>query len=217
MILSSETTANDAQQMLEFYKQNFAVVEIVSCSQCGSALAFECQGGDTMGLPVNEIGKVIIPIGEALQSSRVRLDEAPTGERMMGYQCGAPVPNPDYPQAVKDHEAAVTEYEKRFKNDVKLFEADQKKVKKGASAVYAEPIYSPPLMPNIPETVPCGNDTRVAEIERGKVPVGNMQISLSPFEKHQIRERIKEDRAYKADFKKIGNIKHFESFQVERV
>lgn len=217
MILSSETTANDAQQMLEFYKQNFAVVEIVSCSQCGAALAFECQGGDPMGLMVNELGKVIIPIGDALQSSRVRLDEAPTGERMMGYQCGGPVPNPDYPQAVRDHEAEVVEYEKRFKKDVKLFEDDQQKVKKGADPVYAEPVYSPPLMPNIPQYVPCGNDTRIAAIERGKVPVGKMQISMSPFEKHQIREKIKEDRTYKPDFKKIGNIKHFETFQVERV
>lgn len=150
-------------------------------------------------------------------SSRVRLDEAPTGERMMGYQCGAPVPNPAYPQAVQNHEAEVAEYEKRFKNDVKLFEADQKKVKKGADPIYSEPVHSPPQMPLISETVACGNDTRVSEIERGKVPVGSMQMSLSPFEKHQIREKIKEDRTYKPDFKKIGNIKHFESFQVERV
>lgn len=217
MILSSETSPADAQQMLEFYKQKFAVVELVSCSQCGSMLAFECQGGDTMGLPVNELGKVIIPIGDNLMSSRVRLDEAPTGERMMGYQCGAPVPNPAYPQAVQNHEAEVAEYEKRFKNDVKLFEADQKKVKKGADPIYSEPVHSPPQMPLISETVACGNDTRVSEIERGKVPVGSMQMSLSPFEKHQIREKIKEDRTYKPDFKKIGNIKHFESFQVERV
>lgn len=151
MILSSETTPNDAQQMLEFYKQHFAVVELVSCSNCSAMLAFECQGGDTMGLPVNELGKIIIPIGDALQSSRVRLDEAPTGERMMGYQCE------------------------------------------------------------------CGNDTRIADVERGEVPVGNMQVSLSPFEKHQIREKIKADKSYKPKFKKVGNIKHFESFQVERV
>lgn len=151
MILSSETTTNDAQQMLEFYKQHFGVVEIVSCSKCKSMLAFECQGGDTMGLPVNEVGKVIIPIGGSMLSSRVRLDEAPTGEPMIGYQCE------------------------------------------------------------------CGNDTRVAVVERGLVPVGGMQIALSPFEKHQIRERIKADKKYKPSFKKIGNIKHFESFQVERV
>ena len=207
MILSSETTANDAQQMLEFYKQNFAVVELVSCSKCSSLLAFECQGGDTMGLPVNEIGKIIIPIGDAMLSSRVRLDEAPTGERMMGYQCGVQVPNPAYPQAVKDHEAALAQYEIDFKKDV----VRAKKAKEN------EPVYQPPVMPAVSQTVECGNDTRVAEVERGKVPVGKMQIALSPFEKHQIREKIKSDRSYKPDFKKIGNIKHFESFQVERV
>lgn len=207
MILSSETTANDAQQMLEFYKQHFAVVEIVSCSKCGSMLAFECQGGDAMGLQVNEIGKVIIPIGDAMLSSRVRLDEAPTGERMMGYQCGVRVPNPAYPQVVKDHEAALAQYEIDFKKDV----ARAKKAKEN------EPVYQPPVMPAVSETIECGNDTRIAEIERGEVPVGKMQVALSPFEKHQIREKIKADRTYKPDFKKIGNIKHFESFQVERV
>lgn len=207
MILSSETTANDAQQMLEFYKQHFAIVEIVSCSKCGSMLAFECQGGDSMGLQVNEIGKVIIPIGDAMLSSRVRLDEAPTGERMMGYQCGVQVPNPEYATAVAEHEAALAQYEIDFKKDV----ARAKKAKED------EPEYQPPVMPAVSETIECGNDTRVAEVERGKVPVGRMQISLSPFEKHQIREKIKEDPAYKPDFKKIGNIKHFESFQVERV
>ena len=151
MILSSEITETDATQMLEFYKQHFAVVDLVSCSQCKSYLAFECSGGaDSMGLAPNEIGKYIIPIGDKLQSSRVRLDEAPTGERMVGYQCE------------------------------------------------------------------CGNDTRIAEVEKGLVPVGGMRSALSPFEKHSIREKIKANRTHKPDFKVKGNIKHFESFQVER-
>lgn len=207
MILSSETTANDAQQMLEFYKQNFAVVELVSCSKCGSMLAFECQGGDSMGLQVNELGKVIIPIGDAMLSSRIRLDEAPTGERMMGYQCGASVPNPMLATIKAEHETALAQYESDFKKEV----ARAKKAKD------PEPVYQPPSMPVVSETIECGNDTRIADIERGAVPVGRMQIAMSPFEKHQVREKIKSDRTYKPDFKKVGNIKHFESFQVERI
>lgn len=150
MILSSEIANTDATQMLEFYKQNFAVVDLVSCSECKSFLAFECSGGEGMGLAANELGKFIIPIGDKLQSHRVRLDEAPTGERMVGYQCS------------------------------------------------------------------CGNDTRIAEVEKGLVPVGGMRSALSPFEKHEIREKIKTNRQHKVDFRKKGNIKHFESFQVER-
>lgn len=151
MILSSQTNESDVEQMLAFYKQNFAVVEIVSCSACKNFLAFECSGGESMGMAQNELGKYIIPIGDKLMSHRVRLDEAPTGERMVGYQCE------------------------------------------------------------------CGNDTRIAEVERGLVPVGGMQTALSPFEKHQISTKIREKRGYKPDFKKVGKIKHFESFQVERV
>ena len=151
MILSSQTNATDVEEMLQFYKQQFAVVEVVSCSNCKDFLAFECYGGESMGLAPNELGKYIIPIGDKLMSHRVRLDEAPTGERMVGYQCE------------------------------------------------------------------CGNDTRIAAVERGIVPVGGLQTTLSPFEKHQIRERLRADRKHKPNFKKTGNIKHFESFQVERV
>lgn len=151
MILSSQTNEADVEQMLHFYKQNFAVVEVVSCSKCKSFLAFECTGGESMGMAQNELGKYIIPIGEKLLSHRVRLDEAPTGERMIGYQCE------------------------------------------------------------------CGNDTRIADVERGTVPVGAMQTALSPFEKHQIAEKIRNTRGHKANFKKIGQVKHFETFQVERV
>jgi hypothetical protein len=206
MILSSETQENDAEQMLEFYKQHFATVEIVTCGICGSMLAFECAGGDGMGLMANELGKYIIPIGENLLSTRVRLDEAPTGERMMGYQCGAPVPNPHYPELFKTFQDNLAEYDKEYKRQVK--EAKKDKVE--------PPIYAPPLEPVDQKTVPCGNDTRIAAIERGKVPVGLQQSSLSPFEKHRIRLNIK-DEGYQPDFKKVGNVKHFETFQVERI
>lgn len=206
MILASETTTNDAQQMLEFYKQHFAVVELVSCSNCGSMLAFECTGGDGMGLAPNELGKYVIPIGDNLLSHRVRLDEAPTGERMMGYQCGAEVPNPGYATAKAKHEEDLAVYEAQYKKDV----AKAKKAKE------PEPPHTPPVF-TTPETIPCGNDTRISEIERGHVPVGPMQVSLSPFEKHQIREKIQQDRKHKPDFRKVGNIKHFETFQVERI
>ena len=223
MILSSETTVTDAQQMLEFYKKNFAVVELVSCSKCGAMLAFECMGGDSMGLPVNELGKIIIPIGDNLLSSRVRLDEAPTGERMMGYQCGAQVPNPDYAPSMSVYQKNLAKYEKEYPPLLERAQkahakAVAKAEKEGKQAPeFVEPDYPIPAMPNIPETISCSNDTRIADIERGLVPVGMMQMALSPFEKHQIRERIKADRTYKPDFKKVGKIKHFESFQVERV
>lgn len=206
MILSSETTMNDAIQMLEFYKQHFAVVEVVSCSKCGALLAFECSGGDGMGLAPNELGKYVIPVGDTLLSSRVRLDEAPTGERMMGYQCGNVVPNPNYESDKAAFAEEVTKYEAQYQKD--LAASKKKKTE--------EPVYSPPVF-NSPKVIPCGNDTRIAEVERGHVPVGKMQSAMSPFEKHQIRQKIAGDKSYKPDFRKVGNIKHFETFQVERV
>lgn len=206
MILSSETPVTDADQMLDFYKQHFASVELVTCSKCNSFLAFQCSGGDSMGLKPNELGKFIIPIGSALQSHRVRLDEAPTGERMVGYQCGAPVPNPAFPAALKEHEQKLAEYEAGYNRGVSV----AKKLDQ------PEPPYLPPVL-TVPEFIECGNDTRIADVERGKVPLGPTQSTLSPFEKHKIRNEIIDDRAHKPDFKKVGNIKHFETFQVERI
>lgn len=151
-ILGSEVTQSDLEQMLAFYKMNFDVVEIVSCSECKSPLCFQLSApkGEVPGISYAEDGKARITIGDKLLSWRLRLDEASTGEPMIGYQCA------------------------------------------------------------------CGNDTRIAAIERGKVPVAKFQQSLSPFEKFKIAEEIKASD-HKADFKQQGNIKHFESFKVERV
>lgn len=152
MIVGTQIQSDkDIEPMLEFYKSHFATVELVRCDKCKEFLAFELSGGDGMGMQPNEIGKFVVAIGDQLLSHRARLDEAPTGERMMGYQCA------------------------------------------------------------------CGNDTRVADIERGKVPVGLNQVSLSPFEKHRISEAIKSDKKHKPKFKKVGNKKHFETFSVERI
>lgn len=222
MILGSDTTIHDVDQMITFYKEKFAVVEAVSCKKCESFLAIECSGGDGMGLQPNELGKFIISVGDDLLSHRVRLDEAPTGERMVGYQCGAPVPNPLFPAAKKEHEDALAEYQTAFDKQTAQYEKDIKKAtaaKKKDEAVEmpVAPEWLPPNMRNVPEFIECGNDTRIADIERGHVPVGKMQTSLSPFEKHEIRKKLLENREYKADFKKVGHIKHFETFQVERI
>jgi hypothetical protein len=224
MILSSETTSADAQQMLEFYKQNFAVVEVVTCGKCGSFLALECSGGDSMGLAPNELGKYVISIGDNLLSHRVRLDEAPTGERMIGYQCGAPVPNPLFPAVKREYEKNLADYEKKYAAEQADYSKKSKQViaklekKPDADvAMPTSPVYDPPVMPPVPEMIECGNDTRISDAERGLVPVGAMQTSLSPFEKHQIREKILQNTKHKPDFKKVGNTKHFETFTVERV
>lgn len=152
MIVGSQVeTQSDLEEMLQFYKNTFQSVELVKCDKCKNYLAFELSGGDGMGMQANELGKFVVPIGDKLLSYRVRLDEAPTGERMMGYQCA------------------------------------------------------------------CGNDTRVSDVERGKVPVGLNRVSLSPFEKHKIAEDIRSDSKYKPKFKKSGDKKTFETFSVERI
>lgn len=88
MIISSDLSEmNNRQEMIEFYKGQFESVEVITCSKCKDQLAIQLMGGDPMGMSVNEVGKIVVPLSNKLISHRVRLDEAPTGEPMIGYQC----------------------------------------------------------------------------------------------------------------------------------
>ena len=107
MILRSEVSAHDIEDMIEFYRQHFQEVSLVTCLSCEAPLALELRGGDPMGMQVNDLGIVVVSVGENLLSSRIRLDETPEGERMMGYQCGAPIPNPLYPDALASYDSQV--------------------------------------------------------------------------------------------------------------
>lgn len=88
MILTSDVSQiKDTAEMIEFYKGQFESVEVVTCRKCKEDLALELMGGNPQGMHMNEIGIIVLPISPKLQASRVRLDEAPNGERMRGYQC----------------------------------------------------------------------------------------------------------------------------------
>lgn len=88
MILSSDiSTAQNIEEMIDFYKGQFEHVDVVACNKCKERLALIMMGGDPMGLQMNEYGQIIMPISAKLVSHRIRLDEAPTGEPMLGFQC----------------------------------------------------------------------------------------------------------------------------------
>lgn len=199
-------TEADVEAMLAFYKAHFDTVDLVKCEKCAAFLAFELTGPDGMGMSPNEIGKYVVPIGGNLQAHRVRLDEAPTGERMVGYQCGARVENPKYAKAKAKYDKEIEAYDAEYNKLGKKAEKD------GVDA----PSYDPPVLEQAPFMI-CGNDTRLGDAERGKVPVGATQITLSPFEKHRIAEEIRQDKKHKPSFKKQGHKKHFETFSVERI
>ena len=88
MIVTSDISeiANKSE-MIDYYKGHFDRVDVVVCGKCKEQLALELMGGDPMGLSYNDVGKIVVPLSDKLISHRVRLDEAPTGEPMMGYQC----------------------------------------------------------------------------------------------------------------------------------
>lgn len=77
------------QDMIAFYGGYFAAVELVTCEDCDTDLCIELSGlvGENPGIDLNPVGRAVIPLSAKLLSTRTRLDEAPTGEAMRGYQC----------------------------------------------------------------------------------------------------------------------------------
>lgn len=209
MQLANQIEESDVEQAANFYKGNFSHVAVITCNQCQQPLAFELGGsltGDLFGFKPNELGHIIVSVGHNLLSSRVRLDEHHPGQRMMGYQCATPIPNPEYPAAKKKHDLALAEYEK-------IYEESKVKAKEAGAE---PPPYHPPQL-TVQEKIPCGNDTRVAAVEEGLIPVGALPPDISPFEKHKIAQKINANPPYPPDFEETGNIRRYETFKVEGV
>lgn len=194
MILRPQLDPTDHQSVLDYYLENYSEVHIITCSKCGADLGIEIRGevfNNNGGYKVNDAGYTVLPFGDALMSSRVRTDEHTPGIRMMGYQCGAWVPNPEYALEMKAYWKAMDKYEKMLK--------------KGEVITPPEPI-------TIPELIRCGNDTRGSAIEEAISPTG----SFLPHEVAKIQEAYRQSR-YKPDFKRVGNKEHHETFIRERI
>lgn len=240
MIISQQVADADVEQMLEFYRQRFDTVDLVHCNKCGAFLCFELTGADPMGMAVDERGKIIVPIGDNMAGCRVRLDEAPNGERMVGYQCANLVKNTAFEQELAAWEKSRDAHEKQQDKTLNTYIDAHEKALKPLRAQYAKllkklgpgdaipamdmsgaPEYNPPIREPFTASRPqeyeaCGNDTRMGESEKGRVPTSNSLTSLSPFEKYRIQEQILAT-GIKPHFEEAGNKKVFETFTVERV
>ncbi len=135
---------------------------------------------------------------------------------MMGYQCGAQISNPAYPEAKAEHDKVVKEWEKAMK----IYDKERAEWEKLSekNPLKAPPAPDKPPMPilGVAEFIECGNDTRISEAERGLVPTGRSLIHLSPFERHKIKQEVMKSKA-KTIFKKMGNLKVMDTFQIERI
>lgn len=204
MILRPQLEVTDHQSVLNYYLENYSEVHIITCDKCGTDLGIEIRGevfNNNGGYKVNEAGFTILPFGDNLLSSRVRTDEYLPGHRMMGYQCGTPVPNPEYPKAVAARDAEVAKQT-----------AEWKKANKGEKGAVMPDINQ--LVPAVvvPQIVRCGNDTRGSVIEEELSPTG----SFLPHEIHAIKTKYRET-GYKPKFKQLGNVQLHETFKRERI
>lgn len=85
MIVANHIPTEEREEALTYYTTNHKHVAIVSCSKCEKELALEVSAEN--GMQGNARGMAVLPLSDDLLSSRVRLDETPEGEPMMGYRC----------------------------------------------------------------------------------------------------------------------------------
>lgn len=80
MILRPQLAPTDPQAVLDYYKEHYDEVHILTCNECKADLAIEVRG-NVSGYVRNDYGFTVLPVGEKLLASRVRTDNS------MGYQC----------------------------------------------------------------------------------------------------------------------------------
>lgn len=192
-------------EIIEFYKRRYASVRTVKCDKCGTLLAVEVKPRpNEHGLKIDRRGVAVIPVDDSLLSSRVRLDERPDGQPMMGYQCGAKLPNPEYPK----HKAEVDKHNTRVEKIRARLEKDP-----DAELTDEERSLQPRSI-TVPEFVLCLNDTRLSRAEKNHPPRNGWLTPLQPHEEHEVRTSIKLS-GIKPDFESKGNQRRYESFLQE--
>lgn len=204
MILRQQLEPTDHQQVLDYYLHNYAEVHIVTCSKCGTDLGIEIRGevfNNNGGYKVNEAGYTMLPFGDNLMASRVRTDEYEPGKYMMGYQCGAPVPNPEYDKAVANRKKEIAELTRHWTS---LYPEAKK------SEIPDFDLTVPAVQ--VPKLTRCGNDTRGSVIEEELSPTG----SFLPHEIEAIKTKYRQT-GYVPKFKQQGNIQVHETFKRERI
>lgn len=80
MILRPQLEPTDNQSVLDYYKEHYGEVHILTCNKCKEDLGIEIKG-EVSGIVMNKNGFSVLPFGDRLLSSRVRSDGS------MGYQC----------------------------------------------------------------------------------------------------------------------------------
>jgi hypothetical protein len=149
MINVPQVDTAQQKEMLDFYRAQASSVKVITCDKCKTDIAIEVMG-DSLGMQKDKRGVTVIPIGEKLLASRVRLDMQTDGSPMVGYECT------------------------------------------------------------------CGNDTRLASIEKALVPTSNRPFQLMPHEEAGIAKQIA-DSKYVPKVKYEGKKVIMESFTAKDV
>jgi hypothetical protein len=91
MIIKNEIEQAELAEHLDYYLNNFEHVDKLYCGSdlgegCGELLAIVLYGGNAHQV-FHPNGMIVIPVGSAFGSSRVRLDETQDGKPMLGFIC----------------------------------------------------------------------------------------------------------------------------------
>jgi len=171
--------AEEYPLLKEWYLSISKTVHEIICSKCGALLGIEIDTIDDNMNPHHLEGKFVIPVGENMYAYRPRLDG------IMGYQCANTVKSETFDDwekfkidMEKFHERAK-EAQEDYNAKVEAYNKLSEEEQADAQVPVNDFTELPPTPPEIPPMVPCGNDTRWAQIEIDNIPEEHIMTSLT--------------------------------------
>lgn len=221
------TTAENQRRMTHIQPEEYPIfkdwylsisnsLHEIICSKCGALLGIELETKDDSMNSHHHQGKFVIPVGQNMYAYRPRLDG------VMGYQCANNVKSETYDDW-QQYEKDATAYAKaaeaanaEFNKELDAYNELSDKKKETAVVPVFTFDQEPPVAPEIPPMVPCGNDTRVSEIEAKVVSEEHLMTSTTKEDIVKVKQEMNATN-YEPDVKQTKRGYKIESFELREV
>lgn len=181
---------DELDDMLAYYEEIAAEIEIVHCTRCDNDIAVEIKHSEYASTNyfnnpnLHWQDRFIVSIGNLLHGYRKRHDD------VMGYRCGGMMENPEY-------KPAMQQYEK----DLKKYQTALKKAAKEGTSMPAGPVH--PESTGMTQIIPCGNESMMSEPELEAVSQSHLEQSvITESDIQKIKRHINQTN-YKKPVKKV--------------
>lgn len=208
--------AEEYPLLKEWYLGIAKSVHEIVCSKCKALLGIEVDTLDEATNSHHLEGKFVISVGDNMYAYRPRLDG------LMGYQCANYVKGASfkawqqYEKDTADYNAAYIEATNKYNTELEEWNS----LDRDTQAEILQPVLvfeeTAPVEPEEPAMVPCGNDTRWAQIEIDNIDETHIMTSLTKEDIVKVKQEMNASD-YKPDTKKTKKGYTAESFELREV